>query len=51
MIALTDHAEGLVLPVRAQPGALVPNPPGADEPGGISGRRLYAGEGGVPLAR
>jgi DNA-binding HxlR family transcriptional regulator len=37
--------------LRAQPGALVPNPPRADEPGGISGRRLYADEGGVPLAR
>jgi DNA-binding HxlR family transcriptional regulator len=36
--------------LRAKPGALLRDPPGEHQPGGISGRRLYASEDGVRLA-
>jgi DNA-binding HxlR family transcriptional regulator len=46
------HCERALEPgeLRAKPGALPANPPTEHEPGGISGRRLYASSDGVQLA-
>lgn len=36
--------------LRAHPGAKVPDPPGEDDPGFLSGRLLYTSAGGIGLA-